>query len=307
MPDPVLVADIGATNTRLGLAQAGAVVPATVQRRVNAEFAGPEALMADYLAGQGGPRLGGVCAAVAGAVTDGAALMSNLDWQVSEAGLSAACGGVRAVLMNDLQAQGHALDRLDGAGLRPVIAGPTAAGPRLVIGVGTGFNAAVVHDTAAGRLVTASEAGHATLPALDAQIAALAAHLTARGLPPAIEEALSGRGLSAIDGFLGHGGRGAAQITADPDAAALATLALFSRLLGAVAGDLALIQLPWGGIYLAGGVARRVAPQLTADTFAAAFRAKGRLSPLMARFGVWLVTDDYAALAGCAAFLTPRA
>ncbi len=301
MPDLILVADIGGTNTRLALARAGAVLPDTLRRHANADFDGPGALIAAYLSGQERPPLAGVCAAVAGAVTDGVAFMTNLDWQLSEEALSTACGGVRAVLMNDLQAQGHALDHLEPARLRPVIAGQGAAGaPRLVIGVGTGFNAAVVHDTGAGRIVTASEAGHATLPAFDAQAAALAAHIAATGRPPEIEEALSGRGLSALDAFLGHGGRPAPQITEAGDAGAAGTLALFARLLGAVTGDLALIHLPWGGIYLAGGVARRMAPHLIPGGFATAFRAKGRLTPLMERFPISLIDDDFAALAGCA-------
>ena len=297
-----LVADIGGTNSRLALARGGEVLPDTVVRRENARFDGPEALIEDFLAGVNQPRLGVVCAAVAGAVTDGAAFMTNLDWKISEAGLSAACGGVPAVLMNDLTAQGHALDVLGAEAVVPLIAGEAQAGaPRLVIGVGTGFNATVVHRSPAGRLVTVAEAGHATLPATDDQVAALAAHIAAAGRPREVEEALSGRGLSAIDAFLGHGGRPAAQITSARKPNARETRALFARLLGAVAGDLALIHLPWGGVYLTGGVARHMAPHLLPDGFAAAFTAKGRLSPLMERIPVRIIRDDFAALVGCAA------
>ena len=302
---PILVADIGGTNSRLALAQGGAVLPGTVRRHENAGFDGPGDLITDYLAGQGAGPLGGVCAAVAGAVTDGAAFMTNLHWQISEDGLARACGVVRAVLLNDLQAQGHALDALGSAGLRPVLAGEAGPGPRMVIGVGTGFNAAVVHDGPGGRLVTASEAGHATLPALDGQVAALAAHLVAAGLPPEVEEALSGRGLSRIDRFLGQGGRTTREVidAAEGESGAAAALALFVRVLGGVAGDLALVHLPWGGVYLVGGMARAVAHRLEPDGFADAFRAKGRLSHLMRRFPVSLIEDDFAALAGCAAFM----
>ena len=302
---PILVADVGGTNSRLALASGGAVLADTMLRQPNSRFDGPAALIADYLAGQGAPRLGGVCAAVAGAVTDGTAFMTNLDWKISEDGLARACGGARALLLNDLQAQAHALDSLPPGGLRTVVAGAPGPGPRMVIGMGTGFNAAVVHDGPAGRLVTASEAGHATLPALDPQVAALAAHLVARGLPPEIEEALSGRGLSQIDGFLGHGARTAREViaAAEREAGAAAALGLFVRLLGGVAGDLALVHLPWGGVYLAGGMARAVAHRLGPDGFAEAFRTKGRLSPLMDRFAVRLIEDDFAALTGCAAYM----
>ncbi|MBK5928240.1 glucokinase [Rhodobaculum claviforme] len=298
---PILVADIGGTNMRLALARDGRLLEGSVTRHPCAGWRDPMAPMAAYLGARGVARVGGVCVAVAGPVRDGIARMTNLAWEVDAGALSDRFGGVRAVVLNDLQAQGHALDHLAPGSLRPVIAvARRAPGPRLVIGVGTGFNAAVVHDTPSGRLVTASEAGHATLPAPDPQIAALAGSIATAGLRPEIEEALSGRGLSRIDAFLGHGGRPAPEITA---AGPGPTLALFARLLGVVAGDLALVHLPWGGVYLVGGMARAVAPQLADGGFATALRDRGRFAPLLAGLAVDLLEDDHAALAGCAALM----
>jgi glucokinase len=77
-------------------------------------------------------------------------------------------------------------------------------------------------------------------------------------------------------------------------------------MLGAVAGNLALIQLPFGGVYLIGGVARAMAPWLDEFGFPAAFRDKGRFAGLMDGFGVGVVEDDFAALTGCAAHLMER-
>ncbi len=312
---PLLVADIGGTNTRLALAGAGRVDHASLRRYRNSGFDGPEAVVARYLAEVGAVRPAAACAAVAAPVQDGAGQMTNIDWAVTEAGLSAAIGGGRAVLLNDLQAQGHALGRIDPEALRPLIAAPAPDDPgavRLVIGVGTGFNAAAVFETQGGRLVAASEAGHVSLPASDAEIAALAHHL-ARELGHAnVEEALSGRGLAAIDSWL-QAKPASAETVRDTGAVlaaaeagepcAKAATALFTRLLGTVAGDLALVHLPFGGVFLIGGMARSLAGRLARPEFAAAFRDKGRLAGLMERFPLWLVEDDYAALTGCAAFL----
>ena len=77
----------------------------------------------------------------------------------------------------------------------------------------------------------------------------------------------------------------------------------FIRILGTVVGNLSLIHLPLGGVYLVGGVARAMAPHLAAMGFAEAFRDKGRFAGFMANFPVHLVTDDFAALTGCAAHL----
>jgi glucokinase len=87
------------------------------------------------------------------------------------------------------------------------------------------------------------------------------------------------------------------------DARAAAAARVFVRMLGTVAGNLALIQLPFGGVYLIGGVARAMAPWLQEFGFAEAFRDKGRFATFMESFGVGVVEDDYAALTGCAAYL----
>jgi len=64
-----------------------------------------------------------------------------------------------------------------------------------------------------------------------------------------------------------------------------------------------LIQLPFGGVYLVGGVARAFAPFLNDYGFGDAFRDKGRFAGFMNNFPVHVVEDDYAALTGSAAHL----
>jgi glucokinase len=78
-------------------------------------------------------------------------------------------------------------------------------------------------------------------------------------------------------------------------------------MLGSVAGNLALIQLPFGGVYLVGGVSQAFAPYLGDYGFVEAFRDKGRFAGFMSNFGVGVIEDDYAALTGCAAHLVSLA
>ena len=68
-------------------------------------------------------------------------------------------------------------------------------------------------------------------------------------------------------------------------------------------GNLALIHLPFGGIFLVGGVARAFAPYLGRLGFETAFRDKGRFAGFMGNFPVTAVTDDFAALTGCASHM----
>jgi glucokinase len=181
-----------------------------------------------------------------------------------------------------------------------------------VIGVGTGFNAAPVFAAGPRRIVPASESGHVNLPVRDEADLRLCRFVSAAHGFPAVEDVLSGRGLERIYLWLGTEAGDPREMSAagimeglagggDPRAAEAARV--FARMLGTVAGNLALIQLPFGGVYLIGGVARAMAPWLAEFGFAAAFRDKGRFAEFMEGFGVGVVEDDYAALTGCAACL----
>ncbi len=182
----------------------------------------------------------------------------------------------------------------------------------LVINVGTGFNAAPVHDTEWGRIVTASECGHVNMPIRTEADLRLAHYVeTAHGFP-GVEDVMSGRGLERLWGFVtteagSPSERSAAEIMKaideGKDPHATATARLFTRLLGAEAGNLALIHLPFGGIYLVGGVARAFTEHLAPLGFTEAFRDKGRFAGFMQNFAVTILEDDYAPLTGCAAYL----
>ncbi len=311
---PVLLADIGGTNTRVALARQGAVARETIRRFANADHAGLTDILVLYLAETGGVGCAGACVAVAGPVQDGRAEMTNLDWVITPDAIRAATGAGPVAILNDLQAQGHALDQLGASSLRVILPGPARPRPgaRLVIGVGTGFNAAPVHRTAQGLLVAACECGHASLPLRSEADLRLARHVEAAHGFAGIEDVLSGRGLERLYGWMAleagiPGEKAAAEIMAaietGQDAVAQATARRFVTILGRVAGDLALIHLPFDGIYLVGGVARAFTPYLATMGFCDAFRDKGRFSAFMDDFPVRVIEDDYAALEGCARHL----
>lgn len=298
-----LVADIGGTNTRIALADDVAIRHDSVRRFTNAEFAGIDAVIERYLS-ESGETVSGACLAMAGPVKDGVGTLTNLDWKIDAEQLARVTGARSVAVLNDLQAQGHALDHI---ALRPVLEGkPAAAGAsRLVIGVGTGFNASPVHDTPAGKFVPPSESGHINLPVRTHDEARLAEHLDGSHGIATVEEALSGRGLEAIFTFACGQTRSTKeiipQIGRDEDATTAARI--FIGLLGSVVGNLGLIHLPFGGIALCGGMSRALAPHLLDMGFAEAMHDKGRFSDFVRAFPVSVIEDDYAALTGCAASL----
>lgn len=309
-----LVADIGGTNTRVALADGVTLLPDTIRRYSNRKFPGLETVLRQFVEDEGGVDCKGACVAVAGPVRDGVGTMTNLDWTIDNDTLYRATGAEHVAILNDLQAQGHALGFVDQANIRTIIPGPEASpqAVRLVVGIGTGFNAAPVFETGSGRYVAPSECGHANLPIRNAHELELCQFVeTAHGFP-AVEDVLSGRGLERVYLFLGTQAGEAHEKSAEDimaavedgsDPRAVETAKLFVKILGTVVGNLSLIQLPFGGVYLVGGVARHVTPHLEAFGFSDAFRDKGRFAGFMKNFSVSVIEDDYAALTGCASHL----
>lgn len=315
---PALVADVGGTNTRVALAHGGVVATESIRRYRNAEAARLEDVLRRFLDETAPGPVGGACVALAGPVRNGAAQMTNLGWALTEADLANATGAApdRVALLNDLQAQGHALASIAPEHLQPLRTGrPEKGAPRLVIGFGTGVNAAAVYPlSGGGALVPPAEAGHIHLPVADDLDEALAAWMRAEGTFASAEDVLSGSGLERLYRF--HAER--AGRPDRPDAAAIMaamgaddtcareTGAHYVRLMARYTALLALVHLPFGGIAFIGGVARAFAPHAGAFGFDAAFRHVGRFSDFVAAFPVAVLTDDFAALTGCAAYLHAR-
>ena len=76
---------------------------------------------------------------------------------------------------------------------------------------------------------------------------------------------------------------------------------LFLEIYGAVAGNLALTLMAHGGIYVAGGIAPRMASLFKDGVFIRGFRAKGKFADLMQTFPVHLVLTPEVGLRGAVA------
>lgn len=308
-----LVCDLGGTNARVGLVAGGRLGAATLASYRNDDFSDFPSVLAAHLRRHGDPRIESVCVAMAAVPTAEGARLTNRDWDIRRDAIARVCGTDDIHFLNDFEALGFSLLRTEELETRPLFAArETGGGARLVLGAGTGFNAAACFPAHAGATphVAAAECGHMTLPIESAEELSLQECLAHGRGRASNERALSGRGLYEI--YLWccrRSGRHAAlSIPAevamhavagtDPESARAAEL--FLRLLGRVAGDLALAFLPFGGVFLSGGVTRALSPLIArTPTFLDAFRAKGRQAPLMERFPVNLLLDDRAALSGC--------
>jgi glucokinase len=313
----ILAGDIGGTHVRLALFEAcGAelrkVTERTAASRDHASLAGP---IAEFLDG-----IGVACdravLGVAGPVRGGWVRTTNLPWVVDADDLASRFGFASVVLLNDLEATAWGLDELAADEVRVLQAGtPDAVGNRAVVAAGTGFGAAGLYWDGEHHRPFATEAGHAGFAPSSEEERELLRHLEALHGRVSWERVVSGPGLVAIHDVLA-GGRGeavspladdqdpaaaiAAAAAADPAGTAGRSLRLFARLYGALAGDLALVLMATGGVWVAGGIAPRILPVLKEGGFVARFTAKGRMASVVEAIPVKVVLVDDVALRGAA-------
>jgi glucokinase len=316
----ILAGDVGGTKTHLGIFEAG-----PPRRLVRLEtYSSPafetfEQMLATFLP-PGGPPITAAAFGLAGPIRGGVADPTNLAWAVDGARLAQRLGLATVTLLNDVEASAWAIDALGVGDVAVLLAGaPGASGSQAVIAAGTGLGEAVLAREGGRVFPLASEAGHADFaPRTDLEIALLQ-HLRGRFGRVSWERVLSGPGLLNVYEFLRDTGGGeeppwlAAELRAgDPPAvisrAALdgrsevcaRALDLFAGAYGAEAGNLALRALATGGVFLGGGIARKILPWLRGESFRQAFLGKGRLSTLVEGTPVKVILDDRAALVGAA-------
>jgi glucokinase len=89
---------------------------------------------------------------------------------------------------------------------------------------------------------------------------------------------------------------------AGSDREAVRTIDLYARFLGRVAGDMALVFMARGGVYIGGGIPPRIMPFLTRNEFRRAFEQKAPHEDVMRTIPTYVIVGENPALAGLAAF-----
>lgn len=305
----VRVCDLGGTHCRIGQYVDGDLNAASVARFKNSDHASFPALMRHYHDSSGMAPAERLVIALAAPVTGDVVALTNLDWTIDRDEISRATGVPDVLLINDFEALGHALSSPQSLELRCLNEGDgDNSGTKLILGAGTGFNCAARLSNGS---VVCCEAGHSTFVAETEFDRALQQRFTQDFGRCSFDRVLSGSGLGAIyQTVCSLENRTPVHATSHqiipaalgPDDA-LATRACheFVRILGRAAGDLALVFLATGGVYVTGGVARGLAAFMSGpdSRFLPAFKAKGRMAGTMATFPVSLVLDDNTALRGC--------
>lgn len=306
MPHLILIADIGGTSSRLALVNADGV-PTQVQIHRNDSFSGFEAMIEADLAMRDPATvgmIGGAVLAVAGPADGEFVELTNRNWSFTKRGLRKHFGWQKLTIANDFEALAYGVPALGPQDLVAVgHAEPDLSAPMVVCGPGTGFGSAGLLRLGRGhhRAIT-GEGGRCRLGAANAEEARLLAHLVGELGPVVVEHALSGSGLSRIHRIFTDADLPPEDVIAAAhrgDDGALASIGIFLRLFGRIAGDLALIFDARGGVFLAGGVSTALAPFFEASPFREAFEEHPPFQSRLAATPVNVIAHPTPGLVGC--------
>jgi glucokinase len=273
------------------------------------------------------------CFAIAGPVVNNTSSLTNLAWSLEGDRLAEELDLRRVELINDFEAVGYGVFGLAPDDIHTLQAGePDGNAPVAIIGAGTGLGQGFAFCQAGQPQIFPSEGGHADFaPRSELEFQLLRYLLDKHQISRvSVERVVSGQGIVAIYQFLRdrefahetpeiaeaittwERQTGLSTKTVDPAAViAIAaaeggdrlcqkTMEIFASAYGAEAGNLALKLLPYGGLYVAGGIAAKNLTLMTAGKFLKAFAHKGRVSPLLDRVPVHIVLNPQVGLIGAA-------
>ena len=311
-----VVADIGGTNGRFGLAR---FLPGDHKPHIEkvsvfacAENSGVSEMLGRYLGELGSARPELARLAIAGPTNDRHGRLTNLGWQADATTLEADHGLKNVTLLNDFGALAGACQFLEeGVDYISLKKGEEDShGPISVMGPGTGFGVALLVPVKGEWITVPTEGGNMAFAPSTRLEHDLTEHLRAEMGHVSVETFLCGEGIARIHRFLvdygGSGDRGLspAEITklAGEGGAPSCTRAvqLFLSIVGSSAGNIALAHGATGGVFLGGGILPKIVNMVSSSDLLRRFVAKGPMQPYLDRIPVNLITAKYAALIGSA-------
>ncbi|MBE9258846.1 MULTISPECIES: glucokinase [Aphanizomenonaceae] len=273
------------------------------------------------------------CFAIAGPVVENTAKLTNLAWFLDTNRLTQELGILSISLINDFAAVGYGIFGLTKQDLLTLQVGKyQPAAPMAVIGAGTGLGQGFLIKQDHQYQVFPSEGGHADFaPRNELEFQLLKYLVDKHDIPRvSVERVVSGLGITSIYQFLRdrkiatespeiaqavrtwEQEAQTTEKTVDPGAligtAALQksdrlseqTMQLFIKAYGAEAGNLALKLLPYGGLYIAGGIAPKILPLMENGSFLLNFIQKGRMRSLLEEIPVHIILNQQVGLIGAA-------
>ena len=316
----ILAGDIGGTKTSVGMFRTGDSGPEAVRKSTypSADHPGLSPIVADFLA-QGDEEIEAACFGIAGPVHRNRCRTPNLAWEVDGDEVARERGLPSLRLINDLLATAEGIPALRRDELFTLADGEAdPTGTVALLAPGTGLGMSIVVRLDGGWHPIPTEGGHQSFAPRNEEEIGLQSLLEKLFGHVSVERIVSGPGLKHIYEYLVSTGASPNPDVAermdkrDPAAViseagqseecpvCVAALDRFASILGGVAGDLALVCLATGGVYLGGGIPPKILGKLSDGTFLEAFRAKGRFRELLEGIPVQVIRNQETALLGAA-------
>lgn len=315
----ILAGDVGGTKTVLALYEANQDTLIEIRKKTfpSGRHDRFETLLSEFLDADSQPV--SATFGIAGPIQSQRCVTTNLPWTIDAAELQRALNIPHVHLLNDLEAAAYGILRLDTFHeLNPNA--HEQVGHIAVIAAGTGLGEATLFFDGHRHHAMPSEGGHCEFAPQNTLEDQLLLFLRDRfNGHVSVERILSGDGFGTIYDFLKNveyatvnpelesdmqtGDRNAiiSQAAIEKrDPLCEKVMALFCRIYGAEAGNLALKTLPLGGVYIAGGIAPKILAALQAGQFMQGFLDKGRMTHAIEHLPVRVVDNPEAPLLGAA-------
>ncbi len=241
--------------------------------------------------------------------------MTNLPWCLSDKKVKQRFGFTQTFLINDFSAITHALLNPKQLELTSVqSAQHHTESPLLALGPGTGLGAAIGIKYNKMQKIISSEAGHAYFTAVTDTHLKLLQYLRHHKISICWESILSGPGLQRLYQFLNpefsEGTRktikSPSQILSDGLQNSRSTerqvLELFLELLGVFSSNMAMVSLPFNGLYIAGGICPRIIPFIGTSDFLKGYYLGSEHAEILKNIPIYLVIDTEIGLKGAIAY-----
>ena len=310
---PILIGDIGGTNARFAILMDAYAEPKEFPVLATADYATIDHAIQSGVLDKTSLQPRSAILAVAGPVKGDEIDLTNCDWVIRPREMIRDLGFEDVVVINDFEAQALAAASLGPEYLEQIGGGVIReSSSRVVVGPGTGLGVAGLVHAHHTWFPVPGEGGHVDIgPRTDRDFELFPHYEPIEGRVSA-EQLLCGRGMMNIYRAVckANGVTPAAtspsEVTsrwaAGSDAAAVETIELFVTYLGRVAGDMALIFMARGGVFLAGGIAQKIIPALKQPRFRQAFEDKAPHSAMLTNIPTFVITHPLAALSGLAAY-----
>jgi glucokinase len=310
----VLLADLNGRDLILALTRPGEP-PQDHVTQPCASLAELEAALLTAVREIGFDNLIGAAVCAAGPEIDGAITVTGTSFTVSLGWLRGLLRTPRVHLINDFTACALGAPRLAPDAMESVHDGvPARSSTIAVVGPNLGLGVACLAPLRVdGWLAVPSEGGHIDLAAGEPREVAIFERLRAVHGHVSAEHLLRQQGLGEIHALLAQPDAAAFAPTNDNavidscragDPIAVEAISIFSALLGAFVGDIALLYAARGGVYLNSPLMERIDGLLDREAFGRRFRDKGRMSAYLSAIPVYL-TRGRCTLLGLSSLFTP--